>query len=186
MQAVGPLAAVEHMAALRDARHPEIVGPAAERQDEAIVAEPAFPGDLGCDTIRRGERRHHDLARSRFHPRQGARDEAVAVAVRVREVAEFLLARVEEAGRDLVKARLPDIRRRAVDERHLRPPGSPADGSPETRRQLEAARAAADDHDAGPAGVARRAHGLVLRPAPGRSLRPPCPQRCAVSQSGAT
>ena len=190
VKAVGLLSAVENMAPLGDARHAEIVGPAAEGQHEVIVAEPPLAGDLRSLTaggaLGRNEGSQHDLARLGVDGHQGARDEAVAVPVRVGEVAELLLARVKQAGGDLVEARLPDMRRRAVDKRHLGPAGRSADRPAETRRQLEAARAPAHDHDAGPASpVLQRSWSFVPCPAPGHSLRPR-PQRCAPSQSGAT
>ena len=66
----------------------------------------------------------------------------------VGEIAELLLAGIEQAGRDLVQPRLPDMRRGAVDQRDLSPVGAAADGSAEARRELQAAGTAADDHDA--------------------------------------
>src|SRR5215207_4706225 len=94
MKAIGFFAAVQDMAPLGDARHAEIVGPAAEREHEMVVGEPPRSRDLrpGRAVRRRAQGRQDDFARADVDRDEGSRNEAVAVTVTMREVAELLLA----------------------------------------------------------------------------------------------
>ena len=67
--------------------------------------------------------------------------------VRLRKVIGLVDAHVHAAVRQLVQMRLPEVRARALDQRYVRLV-APSQRVAELRRELEAARTAADDDDA--------------------------------------
>src|SRR5205814_5507497 len=72
--------------------------------------------------------------------------EGEVVPARLREVVALVRVEIEAARGDLVQQRLPQVRGRAVDERHGT--AAPArDAVAQPGGQLQSARPAADDHD---------------------------------------
>ena len=98
-------------------------------------------------------RRHVHLAACAVEPDHLADAVAEAMPVRLRQVVDLVIGHVHAAGGDLVQQGLPDVRAFAVDQRDVRP-CRVAQPVAQPRRELEPARAAADDDDA----VACRLH----------------------------
>ncbi len=136
---------VEPQRMLRDARRAEVIGLAADRDDQRVVGDAAgrrdlvsFLVDVGCDV---------HLAPRAIEPDHLAHAIAEVVPVRLREVVELVHREVHAARRDLVQQRLPQVRARLVDQCNVRLRAL-AQRVAEPGGELEPARAAADHDDA--------------------------------------
>jgi len=138
------LGGVERERVLGHARHAERVGEAADRDHQRVVPERPRRDHLLAAVI--ADRADGDLAAHAIEPLERAEREGEVMPARLREVVELVLVDVHAARRHLVQQRLPDVRPVAVDERH--PGAAPAPQAvAELRRELEPARATADDDD---------------------------------------
>ena len=135
---------VEADRVLARAGRAEIVAVAADRDDERVVRDLAARNQLPPVLVP-GRRDQDDPPRA-IEAVHLAQLEAEMVPARLREVVERMLVEVHGAGGELVQQRLPQVRARAVDERHERLPAA-AERVAQARRELDAARAAADDDD---------------------------------------
>jgi hypothetical protein len=147
MEAPGVVWRLQLHRVVAHARGSEVVAPAADRDDQSVVAEARAGRDLPAGTVQRS--RHMHLASLPIEAGHFPDAIAKAVPVRLRKVVDLVRPRVHAAGGDLVQLRLPDVGAVTVDERHVH---RAADAVAKPGRELEAAGAAADDHDA----VARR------------------------------
>jgi hypothetical protein len=135
---------VEGDGVLADPRRPEVVGEAADGDDQGVVGDDALRRNLAAFVV--DERRDADLAPLAVEADHLADAIAEMVPVRLRVVVDLVDAEVEAAGRDLVQQRLPEMRPRLVDEGDFGAP-PPAQGVAEPRRELQPAGAAAHDDD---------------------------------------
>ena len=94
------------------ARRAEIVGQAADRDDQRVVGELALRRDLVALLV--DERRDDDRAPRAVEADHLADPVAEMVPVRLREVVGLVDADVHAAGGDLVQLRLPEMRARAA------------------------------------------------------------------------
>ena len=119
MEALGVLRRVEADRVLARARRAEIVGAAADGDDERVVGDLAARDQLLAVELVVRRRELHDLARA-VEAVHAPELELEVVPARLREVVEVVLVEVHAAGGDFVQQRLPQVRARAVDERHAR------------------------------------------------------------------
>jgi hypothetical protein len=122
-------------------------------------------------------RRHLDKLALPVDAGQFALLEFEVVPARLRHVLELVRVRVHAAGRHLVQQRLPDVRGRAVDQRHLRRTRL-AKLVAQPRDKLEPA-GSATDHDDPVCLLLRSCHraGLVLTVAASSACCPLCRMR---------
>jgi hypothetical protein len=145
VEALGLVRGVERYRMLLDAGRAEIIGDAADRDDQGVVGNFADRGDRAAFLVELGIELHHP-ARP-IEPDHLAEAEPKAVPVGLGEVIELVPGHVHAAGGDFVQQRLPQMGARLVDERDLgamTPPELVAEASDE----LEPAGAAADHDDA--------------------------------------
>ena len=122
----------------------EIIGAAADGDDQRVVADlaladqqPAIVIVCRCDT-------HH--AAFAVQTGHAAQAETEMMPPRLRQIIEHVLIHIHAAGGDLVQQRFPQMRTRTVDQRHLSLPAA-ADAVTQTRCEFKPAGAAADDND---------------------------------------
>ena len=96
----------------------EIVGQAADGDDERIVAELLRRRDLPPLVV--DERRHADQAPAPIDADQRAEAEREAVPVGLGQIVDLVHAQIHAAGGDLVQQRLPQVRAAPVDQRDVR------------------------------------------------------------------
>ena len=127
------------------ARRAEVVGPAADGDDQRVVwHRPRWTHQIavGID-----ERRDLDLAARAVEAGHAADAIDESVPVGLGEVVGFVDANVHAACGELVQVRLPEVRARGLDQRDVRQLAA-TERIAEPGRELEAAGAAADDDDA--------------------------------------
>ena len=135
---------------LGDPGRAEVVRETADGDDQRVVREHPCAGDLLFAVVdERGD--VHD-ARGAVDVRGLADAIAEVMPVRLREVVGLVHPDVHAAGRDLVQVRLPEVRARLLDQRDVRLLPL-AERVAESRREFEAAGAAADDDDPMEAGA---------------------------------
>jgi len=144
MQALTSRRRLERHREFRNARRAEIVGHAADRNHERVVAHGPRRRDLATLLVERGGKPH--FLRGAVKPDHLAEAVAEAVPMRLGEVVDLIDAGIHAAGRYRVQQRLPQMHARAFDQHHARP-GAPAEPFAETGRELQSAGAAADHHD---------------------------------------
>jgi hypothetical protein len=137
-EAFGVVRAVERERVIRDARHAEVVGHAADGQHQRDVADVAFGQHL-LGFVHHGA--DDQLAGRGVQPRHRAVEKGEAVVVRQHLVRQAFLVDVQRARGHFVQRRLPDVEQRGVHQRDpLRaPPAAQLAG------QFESAGAAADN-----------------------------------------
>ena len=139
----------------------EIIGGAADGDDQRVVGKGLGGGDLAPFLVMGGGEKHG--LRRAVEPHHLPVPEAEMVPMRLREVAELMLVRIHAAGGDLVQQGLPEMPSCAVHERDAGLP-PPAQRVPEPGREFQPRRPAAGDDDAvrrGP--VLVLGHGRLLR-----------------------
>ena len=162
VEARGLVGGLERDGVLLDAGRAEVVGQAADGDDERVVADLLGRRDLA--PLRIDERRHVHDAAGPVEAGHVARAIGEAVPVGLGQVVDLVEALVHAAGGDLVQQRLPQVRALAVDQRD-RGLAAPSQLVAEARGQLQPARAPADNDDPmqgcvhGPIGRARRPPG---------------------------
>ncbi len=92
---------------LRHAGNAEIIADRAQRQHQIIVTDPVAAHQLAAILIT--DRRDHDLAIVTVDPFQRAEEEAVAPAIAMAAIADFIEIGVQGAGGHLMQQRLPDV-----------------------------------------------------------------------------
>ena len=133
----------------------EIVGHAADGDDQRIIGDGARRRDLAALVVMSGAEAHR--LRRAVEADHLAEVVAEVMPVRLGEIIELVLGRIHAARRDRVQQRLPQMRAAALDERDI---GEPALAQPvaEMGDELEARGSAADDDDSVRMLVARRRH----------------------------
>ena len=123
----------------------EVIGEAANSEDERVVAELALWSDLPPLVVVGGRHTHH--APPAVDADEAAEAKREAVPVRLRQVVDLVRAQVHAARSDLVQQRLPEVRAALVDQRDM---GllAPAQSVAEPGDQLQPAGASADNDDA--------------------------------------
>ena len=144
VETLGVVERVERNRMLRGARHAEVVADAADAHDERVVRQRAARQHLLA--VRTEHRVERQLAPRAVEAADRALPEPEVMPVRDREIVEVVRVGVHAAGRDLVQQRLPDVRRVAVDQRHLHAPVA-AVAVAQLGRERQTARASADDDD---------------------------------------
>ena len=128
-----------------DARRAEIIGLAAHREHQRVVAQ--APSGHHQPPVRREQRCDLDLARVAIEPLQPSGLIGEAGVMRLRDIAGLLLRQVARPGRDGMQHRLPHMRGFAVHQRD-REPVVPTPLAPTQRRgDLQSRDATADDDD---------------------------------------
>lgn len=138
------VAAVDEAAMLLGAGRAEVVGMAADREDERVIGQAGGDGVLPVRPLQRAQRQPPPRP---VQPAQQARPVGEAVPPRMGEVGDLFLRRVERAGRDLVQPGFPDIAAAAVHQGDGIGDG-PAPAVRQTDGQVQPRRAAAHHHDA--------------------------------------
>ena len=123
--------------------------------------------ELGAVVVE--QRREDHFARLAVDSFEGAVEEAIAPAMAVAAIADFVEVGVERPGGDLVQQRLPDVGAVALDQDDVVPLATVARA--ELADEFEPAGAAADNYDLGLAGlpvhrcpdhITRQTHSLML------------------------
>src|SRR3989338_6587299 len=123
---------------------------------KSLLTLPTARASVSYGTTRRGiisrpssssVDREPDLAPLAIEPVHAPEAVVEMVLVRLGDVINVVLVRVEGPGRDLVQQRLPQVGEVGVHERHVRLP-APAEAVAEPRRELDPAGAAADNDNA--------------------------------------
>lgn len=129
---------------IHDTRRAKVVVLAADGDDKDVIVEAALRRHLATFGIEM--RRHLHLALLPVDPDHLADPVAKAVPVGLREIVDLVGGDIHAAGRDLVQLRLPDMGAVALDQRNVEL-SLAAVFVAEPGRELQSARAAADDHD---------------------------------------
>ena len=145
VEARGLIGRLERDGVLLDAGRAEIVGEAADGDDERVVAE--LPRRRDLPPLLVDDRRHLDDAAAPVDARHLAGAIGEAVPVGLGQVVDLVEAEVHAAGGDLVQQRLPQVRALAVDQGD-RGLAAPAELVAQPRGKLQPAGSAADDDDA--------------------------------------
>ena len=145
VEGFGLVQIVDEVAVFGHALGAEIVGPAADGEDQGVVVE-AARRELGI-AVGEQQRRQVEPAALPIQPVQAARPVVEMVPAGLGDEAHLFVVRVRTAGGEGVQHRLPDVRRTAVDEQDLRPPEA-AEPVAALGRQQHPGNAAADDQDA--------------------------------------
>ena len=143
---------------LGDAGCAEIVGDAADRDHQRVVADGPWRGDLAPLVIEGGGEMH--FLGGAIEPDHLAQTIAEPVPMRLGEVVQLVLAGVQAARRDFVQQRLPKMCPGTFHQGDTRPP-APAEAVAEPGDELEPRRTAADHDDLVQALVVRRPFGRV-------------------------
>ncbi|MNF93320.1 hypothetical protein D3C84_759920 [compost metagenome] len=130
---------------LRRAFGAEVVGGAADRQDQAVVGQLAC-GHEFAPVLVMGGGQLDDLALA-VQPAHAAELELEVVPLRLGDIVQLVLRGVQRAGRHFMQQGFPDVGEVGVGQDDL---GLAflAERSTQTGSELQAAGAAADDHDA--------------------------------------
>ena len=144
------------MACSGDAGGAEIVAAAADRQHQDVVGDGALGRDQAALLVMGGA--EENVPGLAVEPDQLADAVVEMVPVRLGEIVQGMVVQVHAAGGDLVEERLPQMGAGPVDQRDvgLAPP---AQLVAQLRDQLQAAGAAAHDHDPRQGGSRRRDDG---------------------------
>ena len=143
VEAAGLLRRFQRHRELGRAGRAEIVGDAADRDDERVIGEVRLRHDLAPLVVEKG--------RQRNGPGLAVQADHFAVAivetmpVRLRQVIQLMLGSPEAAGRDRMQQRLPDMRAALIDQRD--PRSLRLQAVAQLGREFQPAGAAADDHD---------------------------------------
>jgi hypothetical protein len=130
---------------LRDTGSAEVVGDAADRDDQSIVGYRALGRDRASFVVEcRGQPNSFPLA---IEPDHLAEAVAEAVPMRLREVVELMLARVQTAGGNCMQERLPQMHARTFHERNARAP-APSKAVAQPRGELKACSSSPNDYNA--------------------------------------
>ena len=146
------------------AGRPEVVGEAANRDDQRVVTEAALGRNAIAVFVH--ERRNNYVARPAIEPDHLADSVPKVMPVRLRQVVRLIDADVHAPGGDLVQMRLPEMRALLLDQRDVRFL-APAKLVAELGCKLEAASAASHDDDpmqTGLLGQHALCHRAVVRP----------------------
>ena len=109
---------VEHDAVFLHAGHAEVVADRADRDDQRVIAEAAARDDL--DPVLVKGRRDADFLALPVQSVHAAETEREMVPVSLRQIFQAFGIRIEATRRDFVEQRLPQMRRRGIDQRDIR------------------------------------------------------------------
>jgi hypothetical protein len=122
----------------------EVVAPTAHSHHQGVIAEGACRGDLATLVVETGRKEYFLLiAIKAYHL---ADPVAEMMPVRLRQVVDGMAANIHAASRYLVQKRFPDMRPRALDQRHL---GFPVAAKPVSQlgHKLQPCCTAANNHN---------------------------------------
>ncbi len=144
VEPAGLLGGLQRHGVFRRARRAEIVGDAADGDDQRVVTDRRLRADFApLDILRGGQGDGFGVAVEASH---FAVAEAEMAPMRLRDVVELVLRAAQASGGDGMQQRFPDMRAAAIDERDTGAL-SPAEPLAELGRQLQSGGAAADNDD---------------------------------------
>ena len=122
----------------------EVVAPAADRQHQCVKAKGACRGDLATLIVEAS--REVDLLLLAVQIDHLADAIAEMMAMRLRQIIDGMVTDIHAAGRYLMQKRFPDMRPRALDQRHL---GFPVAAKPVAQlgHKLQPCRTATNNHN---------------------------------------
>jgi hypothetical protein len=122
----------------------EVIAPAAHSDDQRVITEGAGRGNLPAFRVEAGREEYFlPIAIKAYHL---ADPVAEMMPVRLRQIVHGMVADIHAAGRYLMQKRFPDMRPRALDQRHL---GFPVAAKPVSQlgHKLQPCRTAANNHN---------------------------------------